>query len=282
MNVSSNSLDYNLCYSRRLKGIMNAKKTISSRKPTPTFLVRLHGKDVFPEKVPVRALADVVSAIQSLANGPVHSRDEEFSIRLLDITRGSAKYACIAEKPESAIANLRKTGTVVATPESGGIEYFMLQPLRKLSRIAARLDCRIAITQAATGFSVELDANSYLAVRGHSIVRDEARVTGELIRVGGATEKRCSIRLPGRDSLLYCKLADGVSSKLGSKLYSQVTLIGRGTYFSSTWELLTMTVNDVVYPSTSSFEKFYNEIRQVSGFAWDNVENIQGELESMR
>ena len=68
---------------------MNAKKTISHRKPTPTFLVRLHGNDVFPEKVPVRALSDVVSAIQSLANGPVHSRDEEFSIRLLDITRGA-------------------------------------------------------------------------------------------------------------------------------------------------------------------------------------------------
>lgn len=43
-----------------------------------------------------------------------------------------------------------------------------------------------------------------------------------------------------------------------------------------------LTVDDVVFPKISTFEQFYEEIRSASGNAWDDVDSISEELESMR
>lgn len=253
---------------------------MTSKKPDPTFVVRLVGTGLYPEKVPARMLGDVISAVQVLSNGEVAS---ENAVRLLDIKRGSAKYAVVAENSQLAVMNLSRAGKAASDPEGDSIEYYMMGAFKTLSRIAGSLECKIEIELPSSGDSWSFVSSDYKRIRGTAIVHDDVMVSGELVRVGGATERKCSIRPMGQSKILYCKVENSeLSRSLGKHLYREVALTGRGTLFAKTWELLTMTVYSANFPrDKGTFDKYLNELREIAGDGWDNVDPSK-ELEQLR
>ena len=99
---------------------------MANRSPKPTFQIRLKGKGLFPEAVPARLLGEIISAAQALANG---DESIDSSIRLLKITRGSAKYGVFADSSPNVLANLAKAGEAARRPEGDSLEYYMLTAL---------------------------------------------------------------------------------------------------------------------------------------------------------
>lgn len=253
---------------------------MSSKKPEPTFVVRLVGTRLYPEKVPARMLGEVISAIQVLSNGEIAS---ENAIRLFKITRGSAKYSVVAENSQLALMNLSRAGRAASDPEGDSIEYYMMGAFRTLSRIAGSLECKIEVDLPTTGDSWFFESADYERIRGSAIVHDDVIVSGELMRVGGATERKYSIRPSGQSKILYCKVENSELSRvLGKHLYREVALTGRGTLFAKTWELLTMTVSSASYPrDKGTFDKYMQELREIAGDGWDNVDPSR-ELEQLR
>ena len=94
--------------------------------PKATFEVRLVGPELAPERMPLRAVNDVLSAIQDLASG----RDPfdlprvpvEKSISLARIRSGSAVYTCVARSPREARSNLARVGKLLSCGSGEGIE----------------------------------------------------------------------------------------------------------------------------------------------------------------
>ncbi len=92
-------------------------------------------------------------------------------------------------------------------------------------------------------------AEDYAKIKGTSLLTDDTTVFGELVRIGGATAKRCSVRLPNRAKLLYCKVNDAeLSRRLGKHLYQEVVLTGKCLVFAKTWDILAMHVYSAAFP----------------------------------
>jgi hypothetical protein len=66
----------------------------------PEAQIEILFPDVFPERVPVRHLADALSAIHQLATPDVAEETGALSIRLVDVRRGSAVFRCIADESD--------------------------------------------------------------------------------------------------------------------------------------------------------------------------------------
>jgi hypothetical protein len=224
---------------------------MTPKKPHPTLLIRLYGSGVLPERVPVGIMSEVISNVQTLASGD----DEKYPLHLMGIQRKSAGYQCVADSPDLVLKNLEISGKAAVIPDT--LQFHMIGAFEELSRIAARLDCTIEISAGAKKL-LEVTSETIKKVRS-VLITDEASINGKLVRVGGATENRCAVRMPDRKKLLYCKVASTeLGQLLGKHLYEDVTLTGNGTFFARTWQVLNLVVTQVaVKKPKRSFDSFY-------------------------
>jgi hypothetical protein len=254
------------------------------RKP-PSFTIRLSGKGVTPESIPIRTLSDAASAVMRLAIG--QDDDQNNRVHVLGVQRGSAIYPCLMDSGEAAAKNLAIAGEVSASPDSDQLTQEMLRPFRTLSEIASKFEANVEIYLGKWSPKQEpiatIQAGTYKRIQGTAIIHDETIIHGYLVRVGGAEERRCSVRVASRNSLLYCNVRDEkLSRKLGQHLYEFVTLHGRGMFFARTWDLISLRVNDATFQSKSSTEDLIRRIRESGGDAWDDVVDVDAEVRAMR
>ena len=79
-----------------------------------------------PDCLPLRAVSDVLSAVQDLASGrdPYETQrvPPEKGIGLVKVRRGSAVYSCVSHAPEEARVNLTNVGALLSSTDEHGME----------------------------------------------------------------------------------------------------------------------------------------------------------------
>ncbi|MGA9057839.1 MAG: hypothetical protein WB763_15150 [Terriglobia bacterium] len=257
--------------------------------PKATFEVRLVGPELAPERMPLRAVNDVLSAIQDLASG----RDPfdlprvpvEKSISLARIRSGSAVYTCVARSPREARSNLARVGKLLSCGNGEGIEddglIAALRPIELLSDVARTVNCQIeiALKKAAPPlFTIAMDA--YQRISEKLLLTGETTVIGRVERAGGATSMRCLLRIPGRRRGLYCGVAGRkLVQRLGQHLYEEIAATGTATWIHRTWRIYRFTIRDFTQPRLGNPREALEELRRAGLEAWDNIGNPVAFLE---
>jgi hypothetical protein len=269
-----------------------ATKRQSGAKPSPTFEVRFVGRDLLPEKIPLRAVSEALSAVQDIASGRDPYEEQhvqpEKGIGLLDVRRGSAVFSCVARCPEEAVTNLRRVGALMAAPDErndGDGLIVALRPIRYLSEIAKSVQCRVEVTLGARAkqplFSIGED--DYGRIAGRLLMRGETTIVATIERVGGATDVKCALRVPGRRHLLYCDVKTrDLAQRLGRHLYEEIAAAGTATWIHSSWRIYSFTINDFTQPRLGNALEAIEEIRRAGLSAWDSIEDPQKYIEDLR
>jgi hypothetical protein len=270
------------------------KKKNTPEKATPTFEIRLIGPGLLPEKIPLRSVSDVLSAIQDLASGRDPDEQKyvphEKGIGLMNVKRGSAVYCCVSRSPTEAVENLSRIGKLLRSPSeeenpSDGI-VAALRPIQSLSEVAKSVGCQIEVS--VTGhrkepiFTVEEDA--FQRISGRLFVFGETTLYGKIERVGGATDMRCLLRIPGRRHLLYCDVATKeLAQRLGQHLYEDVAASGTAQWINRTWKVYHFKINNFTQPRIeNNTSKIIEELRNAGLSAWDNIDSPEQYLRELR
>lgn len=248
-----------------------------ARKPKPDLEIYFSGSEMYPEKVPVRSLADALSAIHRLA-APDNDDDETdiASIRLLDVRRGSAVFRCVVDEAQTLIPRLRQAAVSLQDPESSEAIGPALPSIRRLSTIASTLNSPIVIRNPDDREDVIaiIEPDTYEKLSETLLVKGDKSITGTVERVGGATETRCTLRVPGRQRLLYCNVgSDDVARELGNFLYQKVTVVGTAQWLRSTWDIVSFNIREIVQPDSGSLTEAFEGLRTAGGNAWDKVKD---------
>jgi hypothetical protein len=271
---------------------MNKKKIIDG-KPVPTFEVRLIGPDLSPEKVPLRAVGDVLAAVQNLASGrdPFEQKPvpHEKGIGLVKVLRGSAVYCCLSRSPTEAVDNLARIGRLLASPDAeeaqGNAMIAALKPIQSLSEIAKSVKCRITVTATSAKkplFSINED--DFQRIAGRLFVSGDTTIYGQIKRVGGATGMRCLMRIPGRHHILYCDVKSrDLVRRLGQHLYEDIAATGTAEWIQRTWMIYSFTLKDFTQPKIQeNTPQIIEELRNAGLSAWDNVESPELLIRELR
>jgi len=263
-------------------------------KPVVAFEVHFIGPGITPATVPVGSLFRSLTAVQRLALGGQvtvadGSEDEEEEdsglVRLIGVRKGSAVFRCTSPNPDLARTNLREAGIILDDPEKIGERGYILSPLRRLSETAQALACSILIRKpdSHNGKLAEISADSYKAVRDVAIVSGETSLTGNVQRVGGATAKRCSLRVAFQTNLLYCSVQSKKTvRKLGQFLYQDVVVHGTALHLKHSWKIVSFTVKDVDQPKPGSLSEAFQAIWHAGGKDWQNYDDPAGYLKESR
>jgi len=270
-----------------------AKKKQAQPKPGATFEVRFVATDLLPEKIPLRAVNKVLSAIQDIACGRDPFEDkpvpEDKTIRLINVRRGSAVYCCISHAPEEAVENLARAGTLLTSLANGNGQQeelvTTLQPIRYLSDAAESVGCslqvRVADRQAKPLLTVDKDA--YRRISDHLFVKGITTIVGTVERAGGATGERCLLRIAGRRRGLYCDVKGRkLVRRLGKHLYEQIAATGTATWIHRTWRIHEFVITDFTQPKMESVPGAIDELRAAGLSAWDDIDDPEKYIRELR
>lgn len=255
-------------------------------KRTPIASFELYFPDVNPEAVTVRALSDTLSAIHRLAfpddleidagdieEGAGEEERKRISVRVLKIKRGSAAYACIADRPEMLIENLRRASSAILGKSLGELQLPSVVPLRTLSQIARALKTAIAIRQVAGPEVIRFEPSTYEGISESLFVRGRKRLVGEVARVGGSTAPRCALRVEGRGRLLFCAVkGEGTIDRLARHLYKEAIMVtGEATWLRHNWRVVDFEIDAVEELPQEPLSAAFDALREAGGDAWDSI-----------
>ncbi|HVX16264.1 MAG TPA: hypothetical protein VHC22_34075 [Pirellulales bacterium] len=260
--------------------------------PTPTFSVRFVAEGISPQQVPLRAVNDALSAVQDIASGRdpfvTAKVDPGKAINLVRVRGGSAIYSCISHSPEEAMANLTRAGSLIASAagqvEEDGSLVSVLKPLERLSEVARTVHCRLEVVSDPDGPPLlVVEGNDYERVSKKLLVRGDATVIGSIKRVGGKTEMRCALQVPGRTHLLYCGVANrDLVQRLGQHLYERIAAVGPAVWIHRTWYVYDFKIVDFSQPKMGAANEAIERLRKAGLSGWDDVPNPEKVIRGMR
>jgi len=265
---------------------------MATRAPEPIFEVEFTGSGIYPEMIPLGTLARTLTAIQRIAAGMELEEDdsedvagsepENGEIRLLNVRRGSAVYRFVGASANLALQRLSLVGAVLAKPEEIGDNDFILSPLERLSASAKTLGCEIVVRKPGKAGAVlaSIGPRSYEHLAQAIFLVGDTSITGEVKRVGGATDVRCALRVPFQPRLLYCRVdSRELARLLGDCLYKRISAMGRARWIRGTWRIRAFTITSFSPLKEGSILAAFETLYDVGGSGWDKVENPAQHIE---
>jgi hypothetical protein len=265
---------------------------VTREKPKPVLWVKFTGGQVSLERISLSVLSRTLSAIGKLSPSvelrarPVTGEPPDpGAFQLLGAKTGSAIYTFGGVT--SGLHHLSKVGRAIERPERAEAVNFNIGAIEDLSTVSARLKCSIVIYCKVEGgrraVLVRIGPDTFRQVRDTLTIRGETSIYGTLKRVGGATRMSCTIRLPSREKLLYCRVQNAdLSRKLGRFLYEPVTLTGEATWLRSNWSIAGFLVRSISQPKHGKLVEAFDEVREAGGHAWDNIADPEAFLDDDR
>lgn len=253
--------------------------------PKPDIEICFLGKGVFPEDIPLRHVADAVGAVQHL--GCTHFEDDGAglpSVRLLKVKRGSAIYGCVSENPTDLHENVRKTGRQLEATRPSESLAPSLKSIQRLSEIAASADCSIVIRSASDRDDVlaTITPETYGTLSASLLLKGTKTISGIVQRAGGATERKCALRVSFQHRLLYCDVgSEDLVRKLGQFLYQDVVVSGQVTWVRASWEVVRFVIQDVQITAPGGIKEGFLALRQAGGEIWDSIDDPKSYLREM-
>jgi len=218
-------------------------------------------------------MAEVTGAIQSLGKS---------DLQLMNVRRKSAGYIMSTRNVSLVMEQLQKTGNALLEPENY-LDARMIRQFDRLLKIASSLRCKIEVKSLLSDWSWVFTGKNWQSIRSRTVITDQATVYGNLKRVGGASRRNCSIRIPDGRSLVYAKIeSEQLARKLGKYLYTDVSVRGTGTFFVRDWSMVSMSISDFTPRTKNSFNELYQSMRKATGGGWDNIADPDEFLKGLR
>jgi hypothetical protein len=265
---------------------------MSIAKPKPVFELVFQGPGLVPEKIPIAKVAATLSAVRRLAAGEIAGDEDEDdwentadAVRLVDVIRGSAVFRFVGPSPAVAIAHIKETGEVLKNPNNLGPSEYVLRPVKDLSAIARALECPIVLREPGRGGAVlaTITGDSYGLISKSLLLDGDTSIAGRVMRVGGATEIRCGLRVAFQSRMLFCRVATAdVARKLGDFLYQQVVVRGKAQWLKSSMRIFSFKVEDVYQPKSESILQSLGAIWEAGLKDWEKIEDPDAYLQEIR
>ncbi|MHB1156183.1 MAG: hypothetical protein ACYC26_05015 [Phycisphaerales bacterium] len=255
------------------------------------ILVRFTGGGVKPELLPTGILHRSIAAIQRLAllqedvtdeelaeegtTESIEPTDEDQGFRLVKVVRASAGYQFATPRRDEAVKNLRLVGEFLERPTEIDVGDIPINAIKVLSHAAKAMNCEIEISVPANKRDVlaRFQPRSYSRVSSSILVTGNTSLTGQLVRVGGATAQRCAMRLPTQSRLVFARIeGTEIAQQLGQWLYQDVTVTGYATWVRTTpWRVLQFVVLEIDGPKKRSYLDVLQEAAKLGHQRWNSI-----------
>lgn len=239
--------------------------------------VTIVGAEVNPEQVPLKDLVDVLTSIDRVIQSYLAAELDELPggalLSLVGIRPGSENLVFSTQASVlpawSVITGALDMGEIDSLPSETHRELWSFsQSLeRRKWELSIHEDLELGICQATLGVNAKLQPPAEPV-----IIQGTTSLHGRCLRVGGAIRPKAEVRLSATNQILHVELTEDVAKDLAKRLYEEVVLEGKATWYAETWEIKKFRVTDVTAYRARDPQDAFNELLKVSEGQWDGVD----------
>lgn len=243
--------------------------------------IRFAGKDIFPETIRAKELADILANIEEsltaiiLKENPKVSA-EEIIIGLVNIEEGSAKLRFKSSLQALALSAFTLLSSSIVANDFTKIPLTTIKSVRAISDFTKKRNCIAEFRAYADSDnpSASLTPSSEIIIPEIYQLTGETIIYGKVIRVGGITPK-VGVKLSDRQTV-YCDVKEDLAKEIGHKLYSWVGLSGIAQWNTEDYSLDSFKIEKITEYKEVPLSKSLFELSSVVGkYLKDKVDVIK-------
>jgi hypothetical protein len=210
--------------------------------------------------------------------------EDDRSLRLLDIKRGSAVFRMSTPSGQEAVNRIRAAGRFLERPDEVGEIDYILNPIERLSATARALDCKVILREPGRDGAIlaTIGPDTFGVISKSLLIQGETSFVGRIQRVGGATAMKCALRVDFQHRLMFCNVAsEAISREMGKRLYEEVVVHGTAMWLRTSWRIFAFTVTSISQPKQGSLSEAFEALRNAGGDKWGQVPDPEAYLQEV-
>ncbi|MDD5385275.1 MAG: hypothetical protein PHG89_10405 [Gallionella sp.] len=226
-----------------------------------------------PETLPMARLAEYLAKLSTMFGHKEH-------VHFLKVRKGSAipEIAVDYEAAPKVEARLRLAGTPDAPQE-------LERANQEVNRML-RVDNASATLKIKHGENVLVFPGKKTPLAEEVVVHEQGDLDGVVIRVGGKDDS-VPVWIEGESKVIYkCWANRDMARQLAAYLFDRpVRVTGSGEWCRTPerrWELVDFKIKSFEILDVSPLEKVINDLRQIEGNLWNEMDDPQAELRKLR
>lgn len=226
-----------------------------------------------PETLPMARLAEYLAKLSTMFGHKEH-------VHFLKVRKGSAipEIAVDYEAAPKVEARLRLVGTPDAPQE-------LERANQEVNRML-RVDNASATLKIKHGENVLVFPGKKTPLAEEVVVHEQGDLDGVVIRVGGKDDS-VPVWIEGEGKVIYkCWANRDMARQLAAYLFDRpVRVTGSGEWCRTPerrWELVDFKIKSFEVLDVSPLEKVINDLRQIEGNMWNEMDDPQAELRKLR
>lgn len=226
-----------------------------------------------PETLPMARLAEYLAKLSTMFGHKEH-------VHFLKVRKGSAipEIAVDYEAAPKVEARLRLVGTTDAPQE-------LERANQEVNRML-RVDNASATLKIKHGENVLVFPGKKTPLAEEVVVHEQGDLDGVVIRVGGKDDS-VPVWIEGESKVIYkCWANRDMARQLAAYLFDRpVRVTGSGEWCRTPerrWELVDFKIKSFEILDVSPLEKVINDLRQIEGNLWNEMDDPQAELRKLR
>lgn len=226
-----------------------------------------------PETLPMARLAEYLTKLSTMFGYKEH-------VHFLKVRKGSAipEITVDTETAPKVATRLRLVGKPDSPPELG-------RAYQEINRML-RDDNASATLKLKRGSVVVNFPGKKTPLAEEVVVHDQGDLDGIIIRVGGKDDS-VPVWVEGERRVIYkCQTSRDLARQLAVYLFDQpIRVVGNGQWRRTPerkWELEKFEIKSFVVLDAALLEQVINELRQVEGNPWNEMDDPQAELRKLK
>lgn len=226
-----------------------------------------------PETLPMARLAEYLVKLSAMFGHKEH-------VHFIQVRKGSAipEIAVDHEAAPKVAARLRLVGTPDAPLE-------LKRANQEVNRML-RVDNASATLKIKRGESVLVFPGKKTPLAEEVIVHEQGNLDGVVIRVGGKDDS-VPVWIEGEGKVIYkCQTNRDIARQLAAHLFDRpIRVTGSGQWCRTPerkWELEDFKIKSFEILDDRPLEEIINNLRQIDGNLWNNMDDPQAELKKLR
>jgi hypothetical protein len=247
--------------------------------------VSFSGTDIKPASVKASDIAEILKAVEDMVEAQVF-RDhpeidrEQVIVGFVNIKSESVDLQFVSPLQQIVFPIFQGIGEAVTTNDYRNLPAGSVDALDKIVTFSRKRQCVAELVTRNGHRKVLATITPDIVFEKRARLTGETTVYGRVVRVGGKEPKAMVELLSGQT--IYCETTETIAKKLGTRLYTNVGLLGLARWDAESLKLEQFTITDVTPYEELPLEDAMNQLAKAVGTYYSDVSDVNKYIADIR
>lgn len=241
--------------------------------------------DIKPIQVKAGEIANIITAIESMVESQIYQRNpglkkEPLILSFTDIRSDSIDLQFHSPYFKDTIAVFQKVGQAINDNNYSGLPEITYKAIDTIAGFTRKHHSRVEFIHQNSKRNVIATIPPDTVLSRPPALIGETTIYAKVIRVGGQKPK-VEVETVNGDTL-FCEASIDITTKLGTRLYQIVGLVGTAIWDSELNNIEQFSIKDVTEYANTSIKEAMNELSRLTKEYYSNIDDVEEYISEIR